>query len=414
MGNSDYKRQILARLVDWYENSPAYVRGEAPPRRRKMRLYDGGRSDFPAYDIEDHMAREAINRAVLEMAEEGLVKYAWMRGQHGHILAEIWLDFGRIADVYAYLNRQPKSDTVDGLLLRLKGSFGEAKEKWVRLWLEDTLSRISKKRSIGKSLPQNEDEREALLKAISCLMERSEEEVLERVFSIQCFGDSKEFERLARPHLVRILRKYLVGENCTDGEALGRIGIVRYPEQFEFSGGLSMAMPGGSIDFSLLPFGGTLKFSDIKCGIVTLDPGIRRVTSIENRANYIDYIHKTQEKDEFVFYHGGQFSPAKRLFLEVVVSAMPKGCEFYHWGDIDYGGFSMLARLRREVYPGTRAWRMNELELKRYAGFTKRFNDSYGKRLESLLDVPELQDCVPCINAMLKQSKRLEQEAMLV
>ncbi|MDR1538051.1 MAG: DUF2220 domain-containing protein [Clostridiales bacterium] len=21
----------------------------------------------------------------------------------------------------------------------------------------------------------------------------------------------------------------------------------------------------------------------------------------------------------------------------------------YHWGDIDYGGFSMLARLRREI-----------------------------------------------------------------
>ncbi|MDR1193974.1 MAG: DUF2220 domain-containing protein [Peptococcaceae bacterium] len=411
--SGDYKKRILSLLVDWYENSPAYVRGQTPSRRRMMRLYDNGQTDFNAYNIENPAIRKDINQAVLDLADGGLVEYEWARGQRDHILSRLWLNFERIERVYAYLVRQPKGDAVDDLLSQLRGLRNNAKEEWAARWLEDTIAAITRKRSAGSSLPENVSERDDLLKAIACLADRTEIETFERVFSTRCFGDSKRFERSVKARLIRILKKYLIQDECGDEEALRSVGIVRYPEQFEFSGPLSIALPKGEIDFSLLPFGGVLTIEDVNQGKIALGADTRRILSIENRANYVEYIHKHKENDELVLFHGGQYSPAKGVFLQAIVSALPEGREFRHWGDIDYGGFSMLARLRREILPEVRAWKMAKEDLSRYAKYTVGFSDSYGQRLTSLLELPELHDCIPCIEHMLKLRVRLEQEAML-
>jgi len=411
--NSDYGKQILTILLDWYENSPAYVRGQKPSRRRIMRLYDDGKTDFSTYNIENHQIRNDINHAVLHLADKGFIGYQWMPGQQDHILAKLWLNSGVITQAYAWLGRRPKEDVVEELLSRLTTLLNQTRTDWVRHWLENTIEVISRKRSIGAVMPESSSERNDLLKAVSYLADNAEIETLERVFSMRCYGDSKHFERLVKARLARILRKYLVHDDCSDEDALRLAGIVPYPEQFAFSGSLSIIFLQGTLDFSMLPFGGTLTIDDIKQGRIVLGQGIRRVLSIENRANYIDYIHKVKGRDEFVFFHGGQFSPAKRIFLNAIVSSMPDGCSFFHWGDIDYGGFSMLARLRREILPTVQPWRMNQNELTQYDQFTAGFSDTYRKRLVSLLDMPELSDCYLCIEYMIRAGVRLEQEAML-
>jgi hypothetical protein len=410
---SDYGKQILTILLDWYENSSAYVRGQKPSRRRIMRLYDDGKTDFSAYNIEDHQVRNDINHAVLYLTDKGFIEYRWMRGQQDHILANLWLNADAIEQAYAWLGRRPKGDVVEELLSRLSTLLNQTETNWARRWLEDTIEVISKKRSIGAVMPESPSERDDLLKAVSYLANNAEIETLERVFSMRCYGDSKHFERLVKARLARILRKYLVQDDCSDEDALRTAGIVPYPEQFAFSGSLSIIFPQGTIDFTPLPFGGTLTIDDIRQGRIVLGQDIRRVLSIENRANYIDYIHKAKRSDEFVLFHGGQFSPAKRMFLNAIVSSIPDDCGFFHWGDIDYGGFSMLARLRREILPTVQPWRMNQNELTQYTQFTAGFSDTYGKRLASLLNMLELSDCYSCIEYMIKAGVRLEQEAML-
>lgn len=409
----DYGFEILSILIDWYETSPAHVRGEQPARRRPMRLYDGGRTDFPAYNIEDHLIRKEINQAVLDLAGNGTVGYSWMRGQQNHIIAKIWLNYDAVGKAYDLIGRRPKRDVTDETLTRMNELLGRIQAEWARRWLEDTIAAILRKNSIGAALPAAPTERDDLLKAVSFLADNTEIETLERVFSMRCFGDSKHFERSVKPRLARILRKYLAQENCTDDYALKLAGIVQYPERFEFSGALSITFPHGTIDFAALPSGGTLTIDDIKQGCIAFGQDVRRVLSIENRANYVDYVHKHQTSNEFVLFHGGQYSPAKRVFLQAVAEAIPKNCPFFHWGDIDYGGFLMLARLRREIMTGIRPWRMDQNELERYARFATSFSDAYEKLLASLLDVPELSDCYPCIEHMKKSRTRLEQEAML-
>jgi len=415
----EYQKSILSFLVDWYEKSPAYIRGQKPTRRRMMILCDDKHeTDFPPYNIEDPYARNDINQAVLDLAKNGIVGYEWLPGRKNHILARVWLNAGAIDQAYARLKRRPKGDETDELLLRMTELFDRTKTEWARRWLNDTIADISRKRSIGISMPGTQQEQDDLLKAVSFLADNAvsmpaEIEILERIFSMRCFGDSKHFERTIKTRLVKILKKYLVMDDCTEEEALRSAGIVSYPEQFAFSGDLSIVLPRGTIGFSPLPFGGTLTIDDVKQGQLVIGQGVRKILTVENRANYVDYVHKSGESGELVLYLGGQFSPAKRFFLQKTVSSMPAECGLFHWGDIDYGGFLILSRLRREIFPAMRPWRMGKGELIRYAGFTTGFTGAYRERLASLLEMPELSDCYPCIEYMMKNGVRLEQEAML-
>jgi len=209
VGN-DYKKQILSVLVDWYENSPAYARNQKPGRRRIMRLYDNGKTDFDVYNIEDHITRKDVNRAVLDLAGERYIGFEWAQGQQGHIISRLWLNFDAIGQAYEYLGRKPKGDAVEEALSQLEALRDGINAEWAYRWLEETYAAISRRRSIGGNLPENKQDRDDLLKSILFLSGRVEIETLERVFSIQCFGDSKRFERSVRACLVRILKKYLV------------------------------------------------------------------------------------------------------------------------------------------------------------------------------------------------------------
>ena len=412
--NKDYKHQILSQLLDWYESSPAYIRGEAPKGRRIMRLYDGVKSDFPAYNIENHIVRKDINQAVLELEQSGLVGCDWAQGEKGHIIEKVWLVFDNLPDAYLHINRQPKNIQVDAVVSQLRELLALFSEQWAIDWAREQIDATTRRRAIGNALPADESERTDLLRAILALNGRAEVETLERVFSMQLFGDSKRFERAVRSRLVRILEKHFVQEDdMTEESVLRLVGLTRAPEQFEFSGKLALNFPHGKIDFSLLSHGATITSEDVGAGDFTCDANVNRVLSIENKANYIDYVRKNQSDNELVIYHGGQYSPAKRIFLLKLCAALPKDCAFYHWGDIDFGGFSMLGRLRREIFAGVQPWRMGVCELEQYRKYCKDFKKPYADRLSTLLSAAELGDCVDCMEYMLKNVTRLEQEAML-
>lgn len=411
----NYEEQILSLLLDRYESSPACRRGQVPEKRRMLRLYDGGANEFPAYNIENADAREEINAAVISLAQRGFVGYEWMRGETNHLLAKLWLNYSNLDDEYRFLERTPEADAIDALLCHLIEFRAEIKANWAHNWLNDTIDAIRKKRTVGNSLPADVNEREDLLKVIAALSARSELETPVRVFSVRCFGDSKRFERVVKARLIRILKKYLMEDpDCSDEDTLRRVGLVQSPELFEFAGPLMLTFPGGVLDFGLLPLGGTLTAADLEAASLSVGAEVRRVLSIENHANFVEYVRRSRAKEELVLWHGGQLSPARLLFFQAVSAALSSGCSFYHWGDIDFGGFSMLARLRREVSPKILPLHMNVTELVQYVKFAQAFDKPYAERLKLLCEKPELADCQPTLRFMLEGNLRLEQEALLL
>jgi hypothetical protein len=416
-------------LLDKYEGSVFFKTGERPSRRIKLRLYDGGLSDYPRYNIENAESRREINRAVRRLAEQGLVCFRWMKGEENHLIAQVSLNTdsaGTIAAAYAFLGRKPK-DALAGEIGREVGDLlAVIKSPWMRRFLEDCQESLERRRAPTGKLPAESGERENLFRALRFIDEQAEKaEVLERVFSIRCFGNSKVFEASVKKRLLDIIRRYSdCEEESGDEELLAFAGIVRYPEGFEFRGPLSIRFdpaestgsPGSAaegIDFSPLRYGASLSSPDLRRGRLELPPHLVRLLSIENKANYVSYLRQNEGAGELVVYHGGQFSPARGAFFRALAAAMPEGAAWYHWGDIDYGGFSMLARLRREIRGDVRPYRMDQGELSAYAALTLPVSEAYAGKLRRLSSAAELADCASCIDYMIEHRVKLEQEALL-
>jgi len=409
------QKQLLNSLVDKYERGIGYIQGKKPVQRIKLNLYNKGKSDFKFYDIEKSEVRNQYNEEIIALHKLGLVDFKWMTAEEGHIIAEVWLVFEQLGEIYLFLKRKPKGDSVDEILLLLMEVQEKAGSPWLLAYLNDLVEVISRKRSVGSLLPSKLDETKDFLYALSEVDHLAEDEELERVFSIRCFGDSKRFSSVIRPRFIRVLRRYIddMDEDIKDDEVLRRVGIVKYPEKIEFCGDIQIELNGDMVNYAPLKHGATVNAEDVKVGKFSISSSVKRILFIENRANFVDYVFHHRNIEELVVFHGGCYSPVKGTFFQKLVNAAYVTTEFYHWGDIDYGGFSMLARLRRNIMPSIRAYRMSKEELMRYRDYTIEFSDSYLQRIKGLKKVSELEDCFDCLDFMISNKIKLEQEAMI-
>jgi hypothetical protein len=412
-----YEKKLLSALVDKYEASAFFRHGTRPNRRIKLRLFDEGKSDFPGYHIERTEIRTHTNQAVLALEDRHLVFYCWMTGEETHIVAQVWLNIHNLDAAYASLGRKPKRFPVDELSRELLEMLEQIKTGWICRFLEDNYLAIVKNGPVpaGCHLPEQPAIRKNLFQTLLLIDRLGKAELLERTFSMQCFGDSKVFENTVRRRLLDIIRRYTdCGGDSSDEELLRFAGIVKYPEQFEFRGPLVIRLEGRSVDYTPLRYSTAISSTEINRGILEFPRGFRRILSIENKANYIEYSYQNVDESELVVYHGGQYSPVRGTFFRALAAAAPAACPWYHWSDIDYGGFSMLARLRREVRSDIRPYRMSQAELEKYARLTVRISPKYAETLRELLGLVELTDCHPCIKYMIEKRVKLEQEAMLI
>jgi hypothetical protein len=420
-----YQKELLSILLDKYETSSFYKTGVKPSRRIMLRLYGSESVDYPQYNIEKYEMREQINQAIIDLYEKDIIGYEWMKGEDGHIMSRIWLKIDNVDKVYVFLKRKSANELTNKVCQELQVIMGKVSTGWIKAFIEDCYAVFSEQKRPDKlnryinQLWTDEVERNDLFQALLFIDSLKETELLERVFSIRCFGNSKKFEQKIKKRLLDIIKNYSdCDDDSTDEELLRFAGIMRYPQQFEFRGSLSIIFKDESqqhiIDFSPFISGASINSLDIKRGTVILNPGIKSIISIENWANYYDYINRKNDKTELVIFHGGQFSPARKLFFKAITDAMPENCLWYHWGDIDYGGFSMLARLRREIKDNILPYRMNRDELIHHKRFTASITPGYIQKLQTLLQRKELFDCLSCINYMIENKIRLEQEAMIL
>lgn len=415
MLHSELERLLLGELLDKYERTSAFRRGEPPKQRIILKLYDEktGRT-HACYNVEDSLQRQAVNGAVLDLAKLGLVDYTWVQWEQGNLMANLWLIYPMRTTAYEVLGRTPKRDQLNGICLELLDAIDRCAEGWGQDFLQRCYQSVVDTGMLGKQLPAEEFQRQALLRCIIFASQPIAEELLERVFSIQCLGNSKSFETHVRGRLLSILRTALsLEDEETDEAVLRQIGIAKYPEQFEFCGDISLITASGATHFGKLQYGTALFRGELEGGTFEFGKGVTEVLTIENRANYIQYIAHHRQAHQVVVYHGGQYSPAKKQFFLQLAKALDGCGQWCHWGDIDWGGFSMLSRLRREVATSVTPYRMGETELRQHTAHCTDFSNDYGMKLKELLRDPWLEDCDSVIEYMLENCCRLEQEALL-
>ena len=403
--NERWRKGILNRLLDKYERTEAFKRGETPDRRIMLRFYGASKSDFPEYDIDNHFVRSDINETVIAMKAEGLIDFEWFRGEENHIIKRLWLNVERIDSAYQAADRRSAKAVAFAVIRELEREIDTVSTEWMIAYYSETKEYIQAKIQLGSRISADGNERRNLFHMLRFIDGNSLTSLTGRVFSEQCFGASKFFETKMKSTLLSIMRKYISRE-MNDAELLQSIGISRYPEPLEMRGN---TLVNGN-NMNALKGGFCIYSNDIEVANILIPDNVERILTIENRANFFAY---QKAEDELVIFHGGQYSPAKKRLFEKIAAAMPENCIWYHWGDIDLGGFSMLLRLRKEIMPSIQPYRMSKNELIAFQSFTQSFSKEYAEKLRKLSEQEQLSDCRVCINYMLEHHIKLEQEAML-
>ena len=136
--------------------------------------------------------------------------------------------------------------------------------------------------------------------------------------------------------------------------------------------------------------------------------GIKRVITIENKANY--YMQPYRNDTLYLYVHGFM-SPAEIRFWGMLPTLIPDA-EYLHWGDLDYGGIKIYLMIQDRLFPSLHPLHMGVEDYERYV------RTSVGipltERSVSLLESVDARELTPLKDYLLAYKLGYEQENMLI
>ena len=223
---------------------------------------------------------------------------------------------------------------------------------------------------------------------------------------------TKRFEKIYQSAVLSVLKQYspLYEEGMSDEELLTAHGILTYAQTLEFRGAVSYRIDDGpAISTAAQIYGTMFNKQTLENAVPISIVGIRQIMTIENKANY----EKMQFRPDtlYIFCHGF-FSPLERKFLSRVVELAGTDTEYFHWGDMDYGGIRIFKFLQKNLFPKLKPWKMDVTDYKMalQMGASISLETDKRERFEQM-DAGVL---TPLKEAILKNGKEIEQELLLL
>lgn len=403
-----YEERILQTLLDSYERS-RLSRGEnevavhiAFPITPKT---------MPIYFDENSLAYEEIHGTAGHLEEMGYTCSVWKGGKKNHILQKIVLCDEKVDEIYRHLGRVPEKQMQQAQLAVLQELKTECSTPVARNFICWLMKRLEQGKTVKEYL--NLDDTEGSRRLIRAIhkIETNQKEIYIREFSVQCFGDSKELEK--KSGLIgKIFRRFSDDMEDMDNDViLAEYGIYRTPNYVyvKGSGRLRIGTPEAyDIDLRSLCQGIGLSGEDLDGLEWKRDVSVKRIITIENLTTFFRW----EEPDSVLIYLGGYHNAVRRKFLQKLYQVFPEA-EYFHFGDIDVGGFEIYEDLcRRTGIPFT-TYKMGISELEQYEQYTRELTENDRKRMDSLLNNEAYENVWPILRYMKEHGKKLEQESIL-
>lgn len=381
--------RLLNALLDKYESSKSFIGKNKVRQRFLIRVGDL----FPEYlDHANYEAFQSVNDAVDLLARKKLVL---AKIEKANVCKEIQLNPESIEEAYRLLGRTAKRDvheTISSILTRYQDS-----NAILHQYVLAQLDRLAQNKPV-QYFNNDFTEFEQLLKAIDALG-KVQNETFYRDFSMQVFRDSKVFDRISGK-VANLLYEY--GEFAEKDQVLAELNLVKNPTYVHIKGAAKLIMNSEKIDLSTLH--GDIAFSstmldDIDCVEVTG----REVMTVENLTSF----HLVSCESRLIVYLGGFHNTVRRHLIKKIHQQNPD-VAFYHFGDIDAGGFQILQHLRRQTGINFLPYKMDLGTLLKYQDSAKSLTENDRGRLFKLRG----QGFDEVIDYMLMRNLKLEQEAV--
>lgn len=394
----NYEEKLLKYLVENFRKS----KKDAGINKNNRRTQVKPEKLYKKYNANDGDFGEitALNHAVEKLAQKGFVKST--AENFGTQLHTIYLVDERISEIEEYLGTKYGYVSKDAQLLKLKGI--------VNLY-RDASNICSKECEVlqekidKRQLPSNIEEIDDIFKMIA-FIEHNKEIIYIREASMQVYGDSKYFENNTVQNVCSLLRKYsnkeVVQEELYD-EILQDYHIYKEPQKLCIKGKAIITISGKTVDISGFVDGIEFCASEIE-KIESVKLMTNAFMTIENRTSYLRF-----NKDDFVtFYLGGYSNRYQRDFIKLIYKNNYDK-SYYHFGDIDAGGFWIHSNLCNVTGVPFNLFSMSikELENPEYKECLHKLKENDVTRLEELRNNPKYTEVV---DYMLKNNVKLEQE----
>ena len=408
---AQYDVKLLNALLDSYENSLLF-RGENKIAVRISFAFT--KKSMPEYFDESSLAYDDIHSAVRELEARDYLTIVWKEGKENHIIQKLVLNEKNLDAVYAYVKRKPRSKKEEEILTLLRGWENRKTPVTAAFvaWLEQ---RIAAGKSVKEFLDVSDREAaKRLLTAVSCV-EENKETCYIREFSIRHFGDTKTLESLLGV-LGKVMRQFVPEYAGMDIYGiLAEYSIYHTPDYVYLKGNAELMLEDESGSrISLYAFRQGLGFTGEDVGRLKICAGsIKRVVTIENLTTFFRW----EEKDSLIIYLGGYHNAVRRRMIQMIYAQNPDA-QYFHFGDIDVGGFEIYRDLCEKTKVPFQLYHMGIAELRRYHEYTKKLTENDRKRLRRLMEREKIRkeeggnadDILEVLEYMDKCGRKLEQE----
>lgn len=243
------------------------------------------------------------------------------------------------------------------------------------------------------------------LSMIKAIIE-NKEEILLRNFSKKNFADSKLVER----HSARMLTLFNeFSQNKADDfdDLMNQHHIFRFKGFTYIKNNLVFEINGQTISLEKLKVPFSLTEEAIaKMKVVNVTA--KKVITIENQTTFVFF----DDPEAIIIYLAGFHNEPKRNLLLKLCGFNPK-IEWFHYGDIDCGGFQIFHDLKAKTGLNFKPFRMDIGELKKYKSECQPLESTDIKKLKSMRENQDFHVFWDAIDYMLKENIKLEQESII-
>lgn len=396
-----YDRKIINQLLDTYENSLLST-GE---NKRTIQIeFRFTKTSIPAYFDESSSEYENIHISMKELERKKLIRIIWKDNKQDYLIHKVRLMTDHVEEAYQYVGRRPKRGLEKENVALLQKYLDEEAPVTVA-FVNYLLGRLQNHRSVKEYIDlEDRKETERFLRAC-VLVEQNREPRYLREFSITHFQDSKYFEQI-ESRIAKVFRRFSEEYGEMDSiDLLAEYGIYRTPNYVYFKGNAVISIGEATVDLSLLKQGIGISGEDFpRIRFYDLSR-VKKVITIENLTSFFRYC----EEDSLMIYLGGYHNRIRRTLLNMIYETIPY-VNYYHFGDMDAGGFSILMDLRKKTGIPFKSYHMDLDTLKEYRQYAKKLNESDRNRLEKIRIEKEFSEV---IDFMLEENIKLEQECII-
>ncbi|MCT8977887.1 DUF2220 domain-containing protein [Clostridium sp. CX1] len=396
-----YDEFLINRLLDSYEGSALYTESN---KNNQRIFFTFNKKNIPDYFDEESTIYEDINQMTMDLQYKELIEIIWKNRREGHIIERVVLNTNKLDEAYKYVKRKQKK-SLENKVLDLLRNFPSQDETVAEFILSMT-ERILENKSVKKYFDLNDlkyvEELLLAVQAVTC----NKEEIYLRELSMKVFKNSKTLEVMEGKIKNIILGFHPNNEYLLEVEdLLGEFNILKNPSYVMFKGSGTIKFKNSTIDLSDFENGMGISSKDLETLQFESCHQVKRLITIENLTTF----NRFKDEEAIIIYLGGYHNESRRKLLTKLYDAYPN-IEYYHWGDIDCGGFRIYRHLRERTGVPFKPMNMGADVLKKYKSYTKPLTEADRKILLNMAEDIDFDVFGDSIEMMLKDGRKLEQE----